>query len=298
MAPRYVLNSLTRQTIDTTIALDAAISSPSATVTTIGAYNDLTLVDGNPKYSPTLKKLVAQTAGVTLTVEGYTPAVGDLFFLAFAPGIDVTKGGVYELTVAASTSPDVAWQAKRATCFSSDQAIAIGSHVYAITAGVYAHQFVAIANKEKIVLDTTGIQVELGGSPPTNEAVGSDYVNLFGQTFLGAGGPPSNYALPQLQSGNRRRVEVNIYGSNAAHDALFLEQDNFVALNSSGTSIGASATNNPTFQYLGNVFGDGLTVTYEPGTGGFDQIRIESDAALTSDLECTVQMIIWDTSIT
>lgn len=292
MPPRYVINSLTRQTLDTTVKFAANISVPCATVETADAFADLAAVPGNPQSAGV--KLEAQTANVALVVGGVTLGLGERFFLVFTAA-NQPSGGVYQLDRLAGVG--VTWRAIRSGDFNSDQAIVLGSHIYAINQGDYAGQFVALENKSQIVLETTAIEANIVGAQPTNQAVGTDYVTETGQVFNIAG-TTTDYPLPQLQSGYRRRVEVDIYGSNAGvHDKLFLQQSNLVAVHFYANSIGATADNDPVFSFFdGATFGS-LAVTYFPGVGGVDSVRIVSDVGLTTNLECTVQITAWDTPI-
>jgi hypothetical protein len=291
MPPRYVINSLTRQTIDTTVKFAPSISSPCATVETAEGFANLAAVPGNPLYVTASKTLEATIANTALVVGGVTLGLGERFFLVFGAA-NQSSGGVYALTKLAGGGN--AWEAVRAADFNSDQAIVLGSHIYAINQGNLAGQFIALENKTQIVLDTTAIEASLAGTP--NQAVGTSFLTETGQSFVIAGNAIP-YALPTLQSGQRRRVEVNIYGSNNASSELFLQQSNLVAVNPSGTSIGQPATPNPLFSFFNVLVFDDLAVTYLPGVGGDDSVLI-TNAAQIQDLFATVQITVWDTSIT
>lgn len=290
MPPRYVINSLTRQTIDTTVKFAPSISVPCATVETAGGFTSLAAVPGGPLYFPASKTLVAQTPDITLVVEGVTLGIGDRFFLVFGAS-NQSRGGVYALTKLAGGGN--AWEAVRTSDFNSDQVIALGSHIYAINQGNLAGQFIALENKTQIVLDTTAIEANLAGTP--NQAVGTSFLTEIGQSFPIAGNAIP-YGLPTLQSGQRRRVEVNIYGANLGGTELFLQQSNLVALNKSGASIGQPATPSPLFSFFNLAVFDDLAVTYLPGLDGSDSVLI-TNAGQPENLFATVQITVWDTSI-
>jgi hypothetical protein len=290
MPPRYVINSLTRQTIDTTVKFAANISVPCATVETAEAFADLASVPGNPGYASLTQTLTAATVNVALEVGGLTLSLGERFFLLLVTD-NQERGGVYRLTRVAT--PILGWQAVRAGDFNSDQAIALGSHIYAINQGDLAGQFIALSNETQIVLDTTPIEAELAGTP--NPAVGTSFSTAIAQSFTIAAND-EDYVLPTLAAGDRRRVEVDIYGSNAGGTELFLQQSNLVAVRVGANSIGAE-TANPTFSFFNLAAFATLTVTYEPGALGVDLVRIDN-AAQIENLFATVQITVWDTPIT
>ena len=291
MPPRYVINSLTRQTIDTTVKFDPSISSPCATVETADNFANLAAVPGSPLYDTASKTLEATIANTALVVGGVILGLGERFFLVFS-GTNQERGGVYALTKLASVGNK--WKAVRAADFNSDQAIVLGSHIYGITQGNSAGQIIALENKTQIVLDTTPIEITTVGAQPLNQAVGTSFITQTTQQFLAAG-TNQIYGLPQLFAGGRRRVEVNIYGADLGGLNLFLQQDNLTAYNKSGgSSIGLAATVSPTFGNVG-LFLVPLTVSYQAGMAGSDAIEISTGMGFAIDLTATVQITVWDT---
>ena len=64
MPPRYVINSLTRQTIDTTVKFAPSISSPCATVEAAEGFASLAASTLTASKAMSVKKSIAAVSGV------------------------------------------------------------------------------------------------------------------------------------------------------------------------------------------------------------------------------------------
>ena len=162
MPPRYVLNSPTRQTIDTTLSFDASISAPPGFVATVGGYNDLATIAAGTTYDPVTKTIACSNNGAIPAIGGASVTVGDRVALLFT-NANKTSGGIY--TVVSVGGFASKWSMVRASDFNSTQAIAMASRSWIVN-GVGAqllNKTLYLTNLTQIVLDSTDIGFNYGG---------------------------------------------------------------------------------------------------------------------------------------
>ena len=162
MPPRYVLNSPTRQTIDTTLNFDASISAPPGFVTTLGLYNALADIAAGTTYDPATKTIACSINGAIPAIGGASVTVGDRVALLFT-NANKTSGGIYSVVSVGGLLKK--WSMVRASDFNSTQAIAMASRSWIVN-GVGAqllNKTLYLTNNAQIVLDSTDIGFNYGG---------------------------------------------------------------------------------------------------------------------------------------